>query len=578
MRKVKKIIAFLMVFACLFSVACGRKTPDSTHKCVFDKEIAEENFLCASPTCVTPATYFYSCECGKAGTETFTRGEALKHDFSAEIIKPEFLKTSGDCMHESEYYKSCVRCGVRSYLQTFKTGILGAHDFSRKVKSAEYIKEEATLETPAVYYMSCICGKRGEETFEGDKLRIYSDEEKVAYTPVSLTVTLYDAENGVYGFTYNTESEPLRAVIRIRKPGGKWVEYPVRTQAASSYKKDDSPLSYYVSKAEIELQPDSTYEYDVYDKYVDVGTETVTINTKDPKAKNFTFVHMSDSQNYPSEFGDSLRYASQTGDFILHTGDVVEWSKYEQEWTEMLNGNFKYLSVMPVMAISGNHETTYRNGSDETNKHFNYKLPVQASTKSGLFYSFVYGDVKFIMLNTNDLDESELKAEQYDWLIKELEGNTCGWTVVAMHNPMYSVGKYGADSTRNGISLSLRKQLQGIFAKYRVDVVLQGHDHCVSRTYPINEKGRPEAENEIEENGITYSVNPSGVIYVMNGTAGGQTRVPYQTDDSLYKYARNSLRSSWAEFSFEDDRLTVSVRYFDGNKVGSYYTWGIKKI
>ena len=74
--------------------------------------------------------------------------------------------------------------------------------------------------------------------------------------------------------------------------------------------------------------------------------------------------------------------------FMVHTGDVVEYSKYQSYWDNMLDANFKYLSKIPVMAISGNHETTYKNGSNETFNRFDYKIPVQANTKLGFYYSF----------------------------------------------------------------------------------------------------------------------------------------------------------------------------------------------
>ena len=128
---------------------------------------------------------------------------------------------------------------------------------------------------------------------------------------------------------------------------------------------------------------------------------------------------------------------------MVHTGDVVEYSKYQNYWDNMLNANVKYLSKIPVMAISGNHETTYKNGSNETFNRFNYKIPIQKNTKLGFYYSFSYGNVKFIMLNTNELNGSRLTNAQYSWLENELQNTTEKWKVVSMHNPMYSVGKWG---------------------------------------------------------------------------------------------------------------------------------------
>ena len=344
-----------------------------------------------------------------------------------------------------------------------------------------------------------------------------------------------------------------------------------------SYDNKDYLLTYYISKTQVTLNSNTTYIYRAYDKGAEIGTDEVTFTTKNPESSSFTFVHVSDSQAGPKEFGRVLSCVADKADFLLHTGDVVEKSKHESEWTAMLDGNFEHLSRIPMMAISGNHETTYKSGYNETYKHFNNNIPSQESTSLGYFYSFVYGDVKFIMLNTNDLTGDRLKTEQYDWLVNELKYNTCKWTVVAMHNPLYSVGKYGANSEYNAIALSLQKQLQGIFAQYKVDVVLQGHDHTISRTFPINGSGVAQTENFETVNGVDYSVNPSGVIYVMNGPAGSQTRWPSSIDDKLYAYAKNSKAASWAEFSFENNVLTVTVKYHDGKHENTYYTWGIKK-
>ncbi len=417
-----------------------------------------------------------------------------------------------------------------------------------------------------------------ESTDTDTDTTILTEEDRLLYKPTSLTVTLYDSQNCVYGFTFNTNKKPINPVIQIKKQGAEeWSEHPLSSVSAMSYDSKDYVLSYYISKTQVDLEANSTYVYRAFDKGAEIGTDEATLKTKNPQNNSFTFVHVSDSQDGPKDFKRVLSCVTDKADFLLHTGDVVESSKYEYEWTAMLDENFEYLSRIPMMAISGNHETTYKSGFNETYKHFHNKIPSQQSTSIGYFYSFVYGDVKFIMLNTNDLTERQLKAEQYNWLVNELKNNTCKWTVVAMHNPIYSVGKYGADSSNNAIALALQQQLRGIFAQYGVDIVLQGHDHAISRTFPINGSGLAQTENTETVNGVEYSVDPSGVIYVMNGPAGSQTRWPYSVDNTLYKYAKNSQAASWAEFAFEGNMLTVTVKYHDGTNENVYYTWGIKK-
>ena len=182
------------------------------------------------------------------------------------------------------------------------------------------------------------------------------------------------------------------------------------------------------------------------------------------------------------------------------------------------------------------------------------------------------------MLNTNSLSGSVLKDEQYNWLVDELKNNTCKWTIVSMHNPMYSIGKWGSDSSKNAIALGLQAQLRKIFDKYGVDLVLQGHDHAISRTFPIDGAGSVQTENLVQMNGIEYSINPNGVVYVMNGTGGTQNRgAEGDVIWDLYKYGEKSNDGSWAEITIDGDMLTVTVKYYDDGQEKTYYTWGIIK-
>ncbi len=582
-NKNKRIIAVFLALISLAFTACNNSEKPSNHQCSFTEKVETDKYLKSEATCQEGAQYYYSCQCGERSNEYFDTTIKAKHTYTAEVASAKYLKKAATCEEPAVYYKSCAVCGDKSFAQSFVYGESCECNYIKETVDELYLKSEATFEESAVYYKSCSwCGRKGEETFSfGEPLKSdYTDEEKAAYKPTSLTVTLYNAQESVYGFTYNTQIEPLRPVIQIEK-GDELTqnrqEYAARVEEAISYSDDNKVITYYIVKVEIPLEQSTTYTYRAYDKYVGVGTENVTLETKNTKATAFTFAHVSDSQGSNVEFGKVLGNISNSVEFLLHTGDVVESSKYESDWYYMLQGNFKYLSKIPMMAISGNHETTYKNGSNETYKHFNNQLPTQASTLKGYFYSFVYGNVKFIMLNTNDLTSSKLKDEQYNWLVNELKNNTATWTIVAMHNPMYSVGNYGANPSKNAIALALQKQLQGIFVEYGVDVVLQGHDHAISRTYPIDAQGQPKAETWQTDAGIEYSIDPNGVIYVMDGPSGEQWRTTYSIDESLYHYAEASKARSWAEYSIDGLTLQVSVKYYDGTQIQTYHTWGIKK-
>lgn len=406
-------------------------------------------------------------------------------------------------------------------------------------------------------------------------------EEELRYKPESLTVTLYDSQNSIYGFTYNTNEKPIKPVIQIKKSGTeKWNEYLFVSEKTLTFDADWESYYYYVSKATVKLDVNSTYIYRICDmgaekkfgKYI--GTEEVTLKTKNPKANSFTFIHVSDTQQGHVNFGNILSTVMSKADFLLHTGDFIQ-NPQEPEWKDMLDTNFMYFSSIPTMPISGNHEINAGFKNNDTFRHFNNKIPAQTSTSSGYFYSFVYGNAKFIMLNTNDLKNNQLTTEQYEWLVNELKSNTCKWTIVALHNPLYGVGEWGTKN--NTIALALQEQLKGIFAQYGVDLVLQGHDHTIARSFPINAEGNPQTETVEKINGVEYSVNPKGVVYLTNGTSGKVTRNPEDYDKTLYKYATGSEVASWGEIVIDGDRLTVTVKHINGAKENVYYKWGIKK-
>ncbi len=585
-RKLATIIALTMGCVSLLS---GCQNGGHTH--TFDQKKQDSAYFLSESTCQVGTQYYYSCSCGKAGTNTFEIGKKRNHDYTAEVAEDKYLKESANCKFPAVYYKSCTMCGQKGYdFQTFKYGDLENCDYSQEVVKDKYLKDKATFETAAVYYKSCVCGAVGTETFTyGTALKELTETEKLSYMPTSLTVTLYDSENSVYGFTWNTEKEPLCPVIQIQKGNdltNDCQEVAATVTKESSYDENDKLISYYIVKANVQLDGLETYTYRAYDKYADIGTAQVTLQTKDTKSTSFTFAHVSDSQTDATTktgkdsgdyFGQTLSQIVGSNDFIVHTGDVVEYSKYEGYWKAMLNDNFSYLSAIPMMALSGNHETTYRNGLNETFKHFNYKIPSQASTLQGFFYSFVYGNTKFIMLNTNDVTSNKLKDEQYNWLVNELKNNTATWTIVGMHCPMYSIGQWGANPDRNAPSLALRNQLQGLFAQYGVDIVLQGHDHLISRTYPINATGVAQTETWETVNGVQYSIDPSGVIYVMNGPAGNQSEKPIYGTLENYMYGQKANQRSWAEFTIEGNTMKVIVKYYTGTETKTYHSWGIVK-
>ena len=220
---------------------------------------------------------------------------ALFHtcSFEVESASDEYLKNAATCRGAAEYYYSCS-CG-KAGDKTFSYGDLGDHDYSVESALKKYFVKEATMNSPATYYKSCKCGEAGTETFEYEGTLLVTKGE--LYMPRALTVTLYNVQGSVYGFTYNSEKAPMDPVIQIKKQGDDtWTDYTPKTEEYSSYSRDDQTITYYVTKAEIPLLPNTYYVYRICDRGVGIFTSEYVIETKNAQTKSFTFAHLSDSQ------------------------------------------------------------------------------------------------------------------------------------------------------------------------------------------------------------------------------------------------------------------------------------------
>lgn len=81
-------VAFVAISTLCIAVGCGGEV-EPTHEHQYNKQVTNSDYLAKEATCDTVAEYFYSCECGEAGTETFKSGEPLGHDYG------EWISTNG---------------------------------------------------------------------------------------------------------------------------------------------------------------------------------------------------------------------------------------------------------------------------------------------------------------------------------------------------------------------------------------------------------------------------------------------------------------------------------------------------
>ncbi len=187
-------------------------------------------------------------------------------------------------------------------------------------------------------------------------------------------------------------------------------------------------------------------------------------------AKVFTDMH----QRFPYEFvlmmGDNMYGGENARDFQR---------KFEIPYKPVLDKGVKFYASL------GNH--------DSTNQRM-YKL---FNMNGERFYTFKPKDgVRFFALDSNYMDRTQLQ-----WIEKELAASGSDWKIMYFHHPLYSSGG------RHGSDTALRDQLEPLFLKYGVDVVMAGHEHFYERLKP--------------QKGIHYFIS-GGAGKLRKGDVGGE--------------------------------------------------------
>lgn len=122
-------------------------------------------------------------------------------------------------------------------------------------------------------------------------------------------------------------------------------------------------------------------------------------------------------------------------EFVMSVGDLIEGytedqARLEAEWTEF-NGFIDSLTV-PFFYVPGNHDITNKVMYDKWKELFGRD-----------YYHFVYKDVLFLCLNSEDnyrgAGRGTIGDEQYEWIEKTLAENVgVKWTLVFMHQPLWA--------------------------------------------------------------------------------------------------------------------------------------------
>jgi 3',5'-cyclic AMP phosphodiesterase CpdA len=309
--------------------------------------------------------------------------------------------------------------------------------------------------------------------------------------------------------TWRTDVSVKSAVaeIAVAEPGPGFVDHVKQVSATTEEFKTNLNRTHRHTAQFTDLSPEQKYVYRVGD-----GTnwsEWNQFTTASPDPKPFRFVYFGDAQNdVRSMWSRVVRQAYASAPdaaFMLHAGDLINSANSDAEWGEWFDASGFIHRSVPCVATPGNHE--YAKVADGQprmlSSHWRPTFAFPENGPEGLnetCFWIDYQGMRLISLNTNEQIET-----QTEWLENLLQQSEPAWTVLTFHHPIYSSGK---DRDNAG----LRETLQPIFDRYKVDLVLQGHDHTYARTGLVTADANraPTERTQRPESGTVYVVSVSG--------------------------------------------------------------------
>lgn len=373
-----------------------------------------------------------------------------------------------------------------------------------------------------------------------------------ANKPVAVVTTFKGDPMTSRAFTWHSKKWDEETVVQVWEGTG---EINWKDEKAMTFKGSTSAVaiaeneSQAVHKAEASgLEPGTAYTYRVGNGDARGWSEPMVFMTEAEDTDSFAFINVTDSQGVAEQdfalWGNTLDKAFAAfpeASFIVHNGDLTEEPADEQAWTHLFNNADKWVTSVPFMPVTGNHDEV-EGDAERFVSHFD--LPENGAEGSipGTNYSFDYGPVHFVFLNT----ESNIK-EQTSWLRSDLAGTDKEWIIAALHQ-----GPYGGNTNKKV------KDWTELFDEFKVDLVLQGHNHEYSRSFPLR-------DGKITGDGDSAVQNREGTVYVVTN-ASGQKFNEKKEDKFYHKVHFQNDKQMFAGITINGNKLTYQAYDVDGKK------------
>lgn len=346
--------------------------------------------------------------------------------------------------------------------------------------------------------------------------------------------------------------EPALVEYRIKGSDGDVFQQQATNEAFT----DDDTTTYIHSALLQDLTPGTTYEYRVgYGEKRTEWQEFQTARGNDFKALIFPDSQSSDYSVWAATVQPAWQRNSDA-QFFINMGDLVDNGQDHYQWNAWFDVVGPMIRRIPVAPLMGNHETYNRDWKvrmPEAYLHL-FSLPggVPGSYQNQ-FYSFDYGDVHFVVLNTQASEladwQSRLNEEQAAWFRQDMAKTTKKWKVVLMHKDPLQYGFANRPQPREEGFSPEGTFWMPLFDEAGVDVVLSAHLH----TY----RDRGHIRN--------FQRDPSGPLYIITGVAGNVQYPGLWKQHSLDEYvAPQPETDNYMTMEATENQLTFQSFLPDG--------------
>lgn len=340
------------------------------------------------------------------------------------------------------------------------------------------------------------------------------------------------------------------------------------------------------------LEPGKEYYYRVGDKERNLWSEPGIIKTEPEDSSSFYALIFADTQFWElreAYFGTKTEKdafaAHPDAAFALNCGDMMDKASREEEWIERDRLGKEIYMNHTYMPVTGNHDAW----NHSVYNHYNLLPAPNSSTESGVYYSFDYGNVHFIVVNSSETsDQYQLSEQQRNWIIADAKASDKTFKILAVHHPIFS-------GRSNPTSIAFyRDYFSRLITEAGIDVVFQGHTHCWSATHPIkNTDGTPvvATADKINTtiNGQAFSMydNPDGTFYLTLAMGGPKQNGPLPENAApiahLLAYDKwaghNEVIGSYVRLDVEGNKLGIRCynNAFETGKATVAYSYAVLK-